>query len=135
MKLHRSIISIAFALIVIFSGSKFTLGVHLCGGEIQNVSLFGKAAGCDKKKKLPPCHHDEVAPCCQDETIMHLAQDFKSDFVDLVLSPLPITSVVQPTVFISYIIPVVEHSRKSYFNYDPPLRSTDFNISFSVFLI
>src|ERR1044071_5429286 len=75
MKPVKAILSTVLILIVLVSSTSFTIGLHVCGGEIQNIALFGKAAGCEKEKQLPPCHHHETPACCQNETIVHSGDD------------------------------------------------------------
>ncbi len=135
MKQYRSILSAAFVFLVLFSSSSFVIGVHLCGGQVQNMALFSKADGCEKEKQLPPCHRHKSAPCCQDETIVHEAQGFKGDVTQLSIATAPVVDAAQPPVLVSEIIPSSAVSRAQYYNYDPPLRSTDRIISLQVFLI
>ncbi len=135
MKPYRSILSAAFAVLVLFSSSSFMIGIHLCSGKIQNIALFSEAAGCENEKKLPPCHRQETVPCCQDETVVHDAQDFKSDVTLMSIAGSAAIDVVQPAVILSEIIPSPSISKARYYSYDPPLRSSDLTVSFQVFLI
>ena len=135
MKIFRFVGSISFALLVLFSGSDLMVGIHLCSGQIQNIALFKKADGCKNERKLPPCHRQESVPCCQDETIVHDAQDFKSDITQITIAPAPIIDVAQPSVIISEVIPSLSVSLPLYYNYDPPIRSSDLTVAHHVFLI
>lgn len=136
MKLYRSILSVSFAFLVLFSSSSFMIGIHVCGGKIQNMALFTKAEGCENKKQLPPCHRHEKQPCCQDETILHDAQDFNGNILHInTTSLLPVGDISQPPVLIAEVIPSSIISKTRYTNYDPPLRSHDLTIALQVFLI
>lgn len=135
MKQYRSILSYAIAFLVLFSSSSFIIGIHLCSGEIQNMALFSKAAGCEKERKLPPCHRHESAPCCQDETVVHEAQGFKVDVTKISIAAFPVVDVVQQAVLLAEVIPSAIISHTQYYNYDPPLRSSDLTVSHQVFLI
>ena len=135
MKQVRSILSAAFALLVLFSSSSFMVGLHLCCGQVQNIALFTKADGCEIEKKMPPCHKPQSKPCCEDETILHKGEDFKVSITEVSISPATALAIELPPVIISEVIPSNLISRKHYFNYDPPLRASDLIISFQVFLI
>lgn len=134
MKQHRSILSFAFAILVLFSSSSFMVGLHLCSGEIQNIAWFTKAEGCEMEKKMPPCHKHESKPCCEDETIVHDAQDFKGS-INQISIVAPIADMAQPAVLIAEIIPSSVISTKHYAYHDPPLRATDITVDLQVFLI
>jgi hypothetical protein len=135
MKLFRSILSIAFALLVLFSSSSFMVGIHLCGGQIENIALFTKSDGCDMEKKMPACHKPQTKPCCDDETIIHNGEDFKVTITDVSISPNPASDMELPHVIISEVIPSAPVSLTSFHHYSPPLRAADLTISFKVFLI
>ena len=135
MKIFRPIVSIAFAILVLFSGSDLMVGIHLCSGQIKSIALFKKAEGCEKEKKLPPCHRQESIPCCQDETIVHNAQDFKGSETQIIIAPVTLIDVIQPSVLLSEIIPSLNIPLPQYYNYDPPLRPYDITIALHVFLI
>ncbi len=135
MKIFRPIGSIAFAFLVLFSGSDLMVGIHLCSGQIQNIALFKKAEGCEKERKLLPCHRQESVPCCQDETIVHDSQDFKGDVTQISIAAAPFIDITQPSVLLSEIIPSITVSLPQYFNYDPPLRTYDLTVALHVFLI
>ena len=135
MKQSRSILSSAFAILVLFSSSSFMVGFHLCDGQVQNIALFTKAEGCGMEKKMPPCHKHESNPCCQDETFVHAAQDFKGNINQISIAAAPVLDLIQPATFIAEIIPSSFISHHPPTNYDPPLRTSDVTIYFQVFLI
>lgn len=135
MALLRTILSTILILLVLISSTSFMVGIHYCGGNIQNVALFTNAEQCDMEKSLPPCHRHLKAACCEDEAIIHDADDFKGSKVLLNLeAPLTI-DVEQPLTLIAEVIPVAPIAQTKYYNYDPPLRSTDIIIEHQVFLI
>jgi len=135
MKALRSTSTIVLAVMVLVSSTSFMIGMHICMGEVQNVALFTKADGCEKEKSLPPCHRHEKAPCCEDETVIHKGEDFKSSIAKVeIIAPSPI-DIEQPLVLISEVIPAAPLSRIQYYNYDPPLRSCDLSVEHQVFLI
>jgi hypothetical protein len=135
MRAFRTIAAIFLALLVLVSSTSFMIGMHICMGDVQNIALFSKAEGCEMEQNLPPCHQHLKAPCCEDETVIHEANDIKADIAHIHIDgPSPI-DLDHSLVFISEIIPSAPLSRIQYYNYDPPLRSWDLTVEHQVFLI
>lgn len=135
MKAVRSISALILAILVLLSSTSFMVGMHLCQGEVQNVALFSKADGCEMEQRLPPCHRHTKAPCCEDETIINKADDFKACATHYQPSAPTSLDIEQPLVLISDIIPAASVARFKYHDYDPPLRSHDLTVALRVFLI
>lgn len=135
MKRLRSTLSIGFALLVLVSSSSFSIGLHLCAGEVQNIALFGKADGCQKEKQLPPCHRHETPACCQDQTVIHDSEDFQANAVHFDVSAPAIVDIIHAQVILDGIVSSAAVTSQRYYNYDPPLRSCDLTIEHRVFLI
>ena len=135
MKLVHSILAVALATLVLLSSTSFMVGMHLCMGEVKSVAIFSKADGCEKEESLPPCHRHSKAPCCDDQTVIHQADDFKGSLAHYQIAvPAPMDSQQTP-VLISEVIPTAPLSRFIYWNYNPPLRSSDLTVDHQVFLI
>ena len=99
------------------------------------MALFSKADGCEKEKSLPPCHRNMNAPCCEDETVVHDTDDFKTSS-GVSSNPLPVAiDIEQPRVLLAEVIPGTPLAQVSPFNYDPPWRSCDRTVEHGVFLI
>ena len=135
MKTFRSILSVAFAFLVLFSSTSFMVGIHICSGDVKDVALFTKAEACKNEKKIPPCHRQLSKPCCEDEAIVHDAQGFKGDLAQVIIAATPVVDIAQPSVLLAEVIPSAPLSRTLYYNYDPPLRSCDLTVTLQVFLI
>ena len=134
MRSLRSILSLAFAFLVLFSSTSFMVGMHRCGGQVKNVALFTQAEGCAQERQVPPCHRLDTPPCCQDVTVIHEHQDFKGEITQLEFSASPLADVLTPAVLLAEVIPAA--GERTYARaYDPPLRSTDRTVSLQVFLI
>src|ERR1041385_7666298 len=134
MKPVKAILSVVLISIVLVSSTSFTIGLHVCGGEIQNIALFGKAAGCEKEKQLPPCHQHETPACCQNETIVHSGDDEQFSAARIQV-PIPSSLAIDIPHFLFAIpIPVdpVEHA---HLRYDPPLRTCDLTVEYRTLLI
>ena len=135
MKAIRSILAVFMAILVLMSSTSFTVGMHFCKGEVENINLFGKAESCQVEKSRPPCHKHIKSGCCTDELVSHDASDLKAAIKQIHIdAPAPIY-VERPVVLISELIPSADISRTYYHNYDPPLRSSDRNVSLQIFLI
>jgi hypothetical protein len=135
MKVIRTISAILLALLVLVTSTSFMVGMHLCQGEVQNVALFSKAEACEKEQSLPPCHRHTKAPCCEDETIVHRGDDFKSSPDQFHLSAPLLVNMEQAIILIAEIIPSGPGSSSQFYNYDPPLPSHDLTVEHRVFLI
>ena len=135
MKIFRTISALLLALLVLVSSTNFMIGMHICMGDVQNIALFSKAEGCEMERNLPPCHRHLKAPCCEDETVIHKANDIKADAVQIQIDGPSAVDMEIPLVFISEIIPSDPLSRIQFYNYDPPLRSWDLTVEHQVFLI
>lgn len=135
MNKYRSILSLAAAVLVLFSSSSFMVGIHLCGGDVQNIALFTKADVCEMEKQLPPCHRQEPRSCCDDEVIVHEGENFKVSSTEISVASIPAMEMVLPDVIISEVIPSNPVQKFHYHNYDPPLRAENITIALQVFLI
>jgi hypothetical protein len=123
------------ALLVLVSSTSFMVGLHFCMGEVKSVSLFSKADQCRKATavKVPSCHKKN--DCCQDQTVVHDGEDFKSTSEQIECSALVSEYVPVTPILISEVIPSSESSRLERTVYDPPAPITDLTVSLSVFLI
>jgi len=135
MKRFRPTLSIGLALLVIFASSSFSVGLHICAGEIQNIALFGKAEGCEKEKQVPPCHRHQEPACCQDETVTHDSDEFQANAAQFDVSPSAVEYFIPEHIILDEIISSVTVVSPRYYNYDPPLRSCDLTVEHQVFLI
>jgi hypothetical protein len=135
MKPLRSICALLLCLLVLVSSSSFMVGIHFCKGELKHFALLTTAEGCEKEKKLPPCHKHLSSPCCEDESIVHEGKGFKASIHEFSYSAGPVFDVDLPEVVLAEIIPSAIPAHASYFDYDPPLRSPDLTITYRVFII
>jgi hypothetical protein len=135
MKSLRAIASVTLALMVIVSSTSFMVGMHICSGEIQKIALFTKADGCEKERKLPPCHRQEKSSCCDDEAIVHEGEDFNASSSEVSIPPVSFVVIAPPAIILSEIIPVSYLPKVKHFNYDTPLRACDLTVAHQVFLI
>jgi len=135
MKIFRPIVSITLALLVLVSSTSFVVGIHVCMGQVQNVTLFTKAEGCGMEQNVPPCHKTTTKPCCEDETIVHKSSELKASVDQLQITPITPVDAVLPHMVMAEIIPAYDFISATYHSYDPPLRSCDLILEHHVFLI
>jgi hypothetical protein len=100
MKTTRRISILCISLLVLFSSTNFMVGIHRCGGSIQNVALFHKSEGCAMERR-PPCHRQQPRNCCEDQTITYQSQDFSANATPLVFSPQVGMDLASPFVMLS----------------------------------
>jgi hypothetical protein len=77
MKLFKRIILLTLTLLVLVSSTGISVGMHLCGGELEDLAFFGAKADCpmeQQKETLPPCHQvpgaGDLADCCDDHILV-----------------------------------------------------------------
>jgi hypothetical protein len=135
MKYYRSILSMLFAVLVLFSSSSFVIGIHLCAGHVQDIALFSSAEDCGMEVAIPICHRPGSKPCCENQAIVHQGDDFKASVNGVMLPQILAIDLELPHVLLSEIIPSRQVTAVQFYNYDPPLPQTDLTVSLQVFLI
>lgn len=134
MKKFRTISSFFLAMLLLVSSTSFVVGIHLCGGEVQNVALFSSAEACKKSDTIPPCHRHAVPDCCEDETVVHNADEFSSHAGLAIDIPVSTDQVVLTQVVVAEVIPSSSFV-SPYLTYTPPLPAPDLTVVHCVFLI
>jgi hypothetical protein len=134
MKATRRISILSLSLLVLFSSTSFMVGIHRCGGSVQNVALFHKAEGCAMERR-PPCHRQQPRNCCEDQTINYQSQDFSANATSLAISSPAAVEFTASLIVLSEIIPSRNNTTPFYRDYDPPLPPVDRIVALQVFLI
>ena len=135
MNVFRTISAVLLALLVLVSSTSFTVGMHICMGNVQEVAIFGKADGCGMESKVAACEKHQTKPCCEDETFVHKGEDLKSSFEQLSFNPPIAVTITTSLALIAEIIPASHVSDLADTFYDPPLPTTDRVVALQVFLI
>ena len=135
MKTLQSLFAVLLAFLVLVSSSSFMIGLHVCMGEVQNVAFLSKAEGCEKEKNLPPCHRHIKPPCCEDEVVIHKADDLKASVSNIKIIAPALVIITQPGILISNVLPFIPTIHDRHYNYDPPLPPCDITLEQQVFLI
>ena len=138
--MQRTILTLALALLVVFSSLGMTITRHLCDGEVMSLALFEHSVACEmeqQKEKLPPCHQPVADDdCCQNQTVLLEVEDqsaassliFKLSAPDVAF--LAAFSVVWSTLFEMYD-PAISLPP----DYTPPLLSLDIPVLVQSFLL
>jgi len=87
------------------------------------------------EKQLPPCHRHQTSKCCDDETVVHDAQNFDRSVTSISPAGPHVVDIVQPVVLLAEVIPATLRSHLHYYQYAPPLRTSDRTVTLQVFLI
>lgn len=78
MKLYRRLLLLTLTLLLLFSATGMSVGLHLCGGKVRDLSFFGQATDCPMEhhqQALPPCHapKEDQSPgkkCCEQHQLV-----------------------------------------------------------------
>ncbi|TPE43012.1 HYC_CC_PP family protein [Pontibacter mangrovi] len=94
MNLYRRIILLTLTLLVLVSSTGMAVGMHICGGELRDVTFFGAEADCPMdvpKAELPACHASSQKSsddCCKDHQVKIERHDAASDHKSVTLNKL-----------------------------------------------
>ncbi len=148
MSLLRRTILLTLSLLMLMSSIGLSVGVHMCGGMLQNLALFHKADACPMEQvpTPPSCHSQPEAAspadkradngCCQDDL-------FVVDGVDHAVSVKADTSYKAPdfyalsvlqTAFL-FILQQQEAPATAFVIYAPPPLVRDIPVLVQSFLI
>ncbi len=84
VKALKPILASFFALLVLAVSTSFSVGIHLCGDEVNAVALLSKAEGCAHARDLPVCHRPAPEEdCCTDQLVTYEGSQFKADAIYL----------------------------------------------------
>ncbi|WP_231970201.1 MULTISPECIES: HYC_CC_PP family protein [Tenacibaculum] len=74
--IHK-IMSLAMALVVLFSTMSFTVNMHYCGDTLVETAIFQKAKGCGMEMDKPSTEGCSITKknCCNDEQLAFEGQD------------------------------------------------------------
>jgi hypothetical protein len=126
------------ALIVLMSSISLSVSFHICGGEIQNVAIFGKAQACTEHNNA--CDHQENRAhstldhkgCCKDASVS--IDSDKYSFAQKVIVDGPqFIFLLAANPVQQFIISTLE--RVHFSTYRPPLIERDITVFVQSFLI
>lgn len=94
MTFNRRIAAFTLSLLTLVSSSSFSIGMHLCGGHLQDISVISEPAPCPMEQNLPPCHRNSVNTCCKDISVVHNADEFNDEIREIAqATPVPVPAV------------------------------------------
>ena len=130
---------------MLFSSSSFSIAMHFCMGELETVSLIGKAESCQMIQERPSCganqsnisdeHHriTNENSCCQDQKVLIDGQNEVIENSIVAFSEIHLAAIVAPLDYIWFETIIVDGP--SYKNYCPPLIDRDIQVLVQSFLI
>ncbi|OKL38755.1 HYC_CC_PP family protein [Pontibacter flavimaris] len=114
MKLYRQVILLTLTLLVLVSSTGMAVGLHICGGELRDITLFGAEADCpmdmhQPAEKFPACHtpvlDQKEDTCCKDHAFVveRLDATSKHDVISLTkLQDLQLLAIIKAVIFRFY---------------------------------
>jgi hypothetical protein len=131
-------------LLVLMTSVSFTVDTHYCEGELQSISILGKAEPCQKanstKEVYCPVHKkvmvmDEKSGCCENKTIL---VDYDEDLKDIdFIIPIPpqLQQFVIAYISVFHTKVTIDKEPVQAFTYQPPLISRDICLLSETFLL
>lgn len=143
MKFLKQIILLTLTLLVLVSSTGISVGMHLCGGEVADLALFGEVADCpmeQQKEPLPSCHKvpvsDSTADCCDDQTFVFDHSDATSSSKTLILSKTAeIKFIAAVKVIILQLFAPEAAPKPTYAFYESPPLARDIPVLVQAFLL
>lgn len=131
---NRRFTAFLLTLLTLVSSSSFSIGMHLCGGHLQDVSVISEPEPCPMERDLPACHRAVKSSCCQDISVVHDGDEFRDGALQS-LVPIPTPVAITAPVVITLIAPAGHQAfRPVPPSSDPPLPG-DIHIRFRTLLI
>ena len=146
MKLYRQVILLTLTLLVLVSSTGMAVGLHICGGALRDITLFGAAADCPMERELqqetPPCHatgdHDEAddEACCLDHKVLLERSDATSGHDTITLSKtLDIKFIAAVQAVILQLFAPQADIKPTYALYESPPLARDIPVLVQSFLL
>lgn len=139
MKVSRTISVVVMAVLVLVSSSSFTLHMHFCQGQIQNLSLLSEARSCCMTKSASPCQTHKQStersdkPCCEDQSVVVDGQEQVGNEVVVTISQNEFVVVLYSLFSFLAVSPAAFVD--SFAAYTPPLILHDIPVLVQSFLI
>ncbi|AUC22435.1 hypothetical protein BTO15_10190 [Polaribacter sejongensis] len=83
-KVSHKIMSIAMAVVVLFSTMSLTFSMHYCGDTLVETAMFQKAEGCGMEMQKPLSEDCNISKknCCNDEQVVVEGQNELQHHID-----------------------------------------------------
>lgn len=144
MKLYRRILLLTLTLLLLVSSTGISVGLHVCGGKVQELTFFGQQASCpmeQAEQQLPPCHQAKQKKplkqnCCQQHqfSVTPLDEAARHQPQTLVKAPdLKILAAVQ--VFLQHYLVPAASATPAYALYTSPPIARDIPVLVQSFLL
>jgi hypothetical protein len=143
MKLYRQVLLLTLTLLVLVSSTGVAVGMHICGGELRDVTFFGAKADCPMeaaKEKTPACHApkqtDDDKACCQDHQVIMKRFDAASKHTAITLHKLQDIKFIAAVkvVILQFFAPEADQN-PTYALYESPPLARDIPVLVQSFLL
>ena len=146
MKLYRQVILLTLTLLVLVSSTGMAVGLHICGGDLRDITLFGAPADCpmelEQQQKTPPCHatgdHDATddEDCCLDHKVLVERSDATSGHDTITLSKtLDIKFIAAVQAVVLQLFTLEADIKPTYALYESPPLARDIPVLVQSFLL
>jgi hypothetical protein len=144
MKLYRRILLLTLTLLLLVSATGISVGLHLCGGKIHDLSFFGQAADCpmeQKQQALPPCHTSKESlnaekQCCeQHQLVLSGVDDLAAHKTQLLTKAPDLHLLAAVQAFIRQLLAPVAAPNPAYALYASPPIARDIPVLGQSFLL
>jgi hypothetical protein len=143
MKLYRQFILLTLTLLLLVSSTGMAVGMHICGGELRDITFFGAKADCPMdrpQKKAPACHaprqNADDDACCEDHQVVIERLDASDEHKAVTLNKLQDLKFIAAVkaVILQFFTAEVE-LKPSYALYESPPIARDIPVLVQSFLI
>ena len=143
MKLYRQILLLTLTLLVLVSSTGMAVGMHICGGELRDITFFGAEAECPMEKEkevIPPCHAPKQAAddkaCCEDHQVIVERLDVAAKHKDISVTKLQDLKLIAAVkaVVLQWFAPETD-IKPAYALYESPPLDRDIPVLVQSFLL
>lgn len=127
------------AFLLMITGTGFSVNIHYCGGEMQDIAFLDDEVVCDmmaaaQKAKPCPMHTVAASDCCENQDIVVNAEDPETYLSSNVNISQDWTAVLTPSF--TYSVDIPDLSKQFVFNtYRPPPIDRDIPVLVQSFLL
>lgn len=130
--------------LVLLSSTSFTLGMHFCMGQLENIAFFSGAEPCEMvtqkspcatDKHDPDCEHQQVTKkgCCEDQAVVMEGHEDLTQVSKVAVPDFQMIAVLFAVVSFLFSATAVDHY--TFNDYSPPLIERDIIVLVQSFLI
>lgn len=163
MKLFSKIAALSMSFLMLLTSMSYSIDMHYCGGELENISFFGEAQKCKKKqakqenssvskdshacckkkksetKKVKSCHQqNDVASskeCCKNKKVQYESNTEADQPIQQQVSKVQVAVAFVVASFNYNLDLIVSSEKEDHYHYKTPPLITDTRLAYQVFRI